>query len=254
MQMQDNRGSVRIYNLVTIGAETMIYSDSVNVTAKNNLEVEFHPYWSQIAMFDPVTNTSSLCTGTPSSTNAPVPSGSFVEVVGDTDQDASSWFVLVNGTPLDFVLDSEVQANMVEWNFSATVPAGKNIHAPWPSLPAAALSTIFPTHSASFTVLLCHNKYLTDAFLSQANPCSTRSSLIMILATRPRLTAMPPSVSALQTKHSQWCVLSIAVPRTTRLALSTTQLVPSTCPKEGPSTSASRFPVHKQMDAACSGC
>jgi hypothetical protein len=51
-RLLNNRGSIVLQNLVTIGATNMISSDKDVVSAKDNQAVDFHPYWSQISRFE----------------------------------------------------------------------------------------------------------------------------------------------------------------------------------------------------------
>lgn len=121
--MENNHGGLRIHNLVTIGASTMIQSDGDVIKAQTNMAVSTHPFWSQIAAFDPATNSSSgICTRQPTTTR-PTPRDGTWDTF--TSEQSGSLLTLVNGTPRDFVPESDQQTHMLGWNFSATVPAGK---------------------------------------------------------------------------------------------------------------------------------
>jgi hypothetical protein len=50
--LDDNSGSVRIQHLVTIGAKYMAVMNGVGITAADNMNVDAHPFWSQISVLD----------------------------------------------------------------------------------------------------------------------------------------------------------------------------------------------------------
>lgn len=50
--MKDNHDNVRLQHLITIGAKYMLVSDGAGVLAVDNLNVQSHPKWSQITIFD----------------------------------------------------------------------------------------------------------------------------------------------------------------------------------------------------------
>lgn len=50
--MKDNYENVRLQHLITIGAKYMLVSDGEGVLAVDNLNVQSHPKWSQITIFD----------------------------------------------------------------------------------------------------------------------------------------------------------------------------------------------------------
>ncbi|KAL4893184.1 pectate lyase superfamily protein-domain-containing protein [Aspergillus ambiguus] len=49
----ESNSNVTIQNLITIGSENMLVSDGASVSSKDNLAANFHPYWSQLTVFDP---------------------------------------------------------------------------------------------------------------------------------------------------------------------------------------------------------
>jgi hypothetical protein len=51
VQMLNNHGNILLYNLITIGAANVINSDGTLISAKDNLAVNSHPYWTHIASF-----------------------------------------------------------------------------------------------------------------------------------------------------------------------------------------------------------
>lgn len=55
--LNNNKASVRIQNLITIGAKYMAVMDGKGITAVDNLNVKTHPFWSQITILD-VTSSS----------------------------------------------------------------------------------------------------------------------------------------------------------------------------------------------------
>lgn len=49
---ENNKNNIRLQHLVTIGAKYMIAQDGKGILASDNLNVEGHPRWSQITLFD----------------------------------------------------------------------------------------------------------------------------------------------------------------------------------------------------------
>jgi hypothetical protein len=62
VQMQNNYDNIVIYNLVTIGATNVANSDGQLISAKENLQVNSHPFWTHVALFLPK---ASLQSNTP---------------------------------------------------------------------------------------------------------------------------------------------------------------------------------------------
>lgn len=54
--LKDNYLNVRLQHVITIGAKYMLVSDGKGVLAADNLAIEAHPAWSQISIFDAVSN------------------------------------------------------------------------------------------------------------------------------------------------------------------------------------------------------
>jgi len=52
-QFRNNHGGIQIQNLITIGATNMINADGKLITAKDNLAVNAHPFWSDIVSYSP---------------------------------------------------------------------------------------------------------------------------------------------------------------------------------------------------------
>ncbi|KAL0932541.1 LysM domain-containing protein [Colletotrichum truncatum] len=50
--LEDNHASVRWEHLVTIGAKYMVVMDGKGIAAKDNLNVNAHPFWSQVSLLD----------------------------------------------------------------------------------------------------------------------------------------------------------------------------------------------------------
>lgn len=50
--LDSNYANVRIQHLITIGAEYMVVMDGKGITAKDNLNIAAHPFWSQISILD----------------------------------------------------------------------------------------------------------------------------------------------------------------------------------------------------------
>jgi hypothetical protein len=58
MLLEKNFSNVRINHLVTIGAKYMAVMDGVGIPAKDNLNVNAHPFWSQVSVLDVSSNGS----------------------------------------------------------------------------------------------------------------------------------------------------------------------------------------------------
>ncbi|PZD42548.1 Pectate-lyase-3 domain containing protein [Pyrenophora tritici-repentis] len=58
MLLEKNYSNVRINHLVTIGAKYMAVMDGKGIPAKDNLNVNMHPFWSQISVLDVSANRS----------------------------------------------------------------------------------------------------------------------------------------------------------------------------------------------------
>lgn len=58
VQIENTNGNVSIFNLITIGATTMVSDDSIagaaSISAADNMDSTGHPYWSLITVFQPV--------------------------------------------------------------------------------------------------------------------------------------------------------------------------------------------------------
>lgn len=54
--LKNNYLNVRLQHLITIGAKYMVVSEGNGVLATDNLAIEAHPAWSQISVFDAVSN------------------------------------------------------------------------------------------------------------------------------------------------------------------------------------------------------
>jgi hypothetical protein len=50
--LKNNFANVRLQNLITIGAKYMAVMDGSGITAADNLNVEAHPFWSQVTLLD----------------------------------------------------------------------------------------------------------------------------------------------------------------------------------------------------------
>ncbi|KAK4141196.1 pectate lyase superfamily protein-domain-containing protein [Dichotomopilus funicola] len=57
VQLKDNSGGIHLWNLITIGALKMISSDAgdahTDISALDYTNVDYHPYWSQVSLFEP---------------------------------------------------------------------------------------------------------------------------------------------------------------------------------------------------------
>ncbi|KAH8648707.1 pectate lyase superfamily protein-domain-containing protein [Xylariales sp. PMI_506] len=58
VEMVDNSGNIHFWNLITIGALNMISSDAgdahTEISALNYTNVDYHPFWSQLSLFEPL--------------------------------------------------------------------------------------------------------------------------------------------------------------------------------------------------------
>ena len=73
-QFKNNHGAIQISNLVTIGATNMINADGKLIPAKENLAVNFHPFWSDIVSYKPASSPLST---------TPIPSTTSDEALDD---------------------------------------------------------------------------------------------------------------------------------------------------------------------------
>ena len=120
---EKNGENVRIHNLITIGAENMIRSDGLSISAKDNLAFNMHPYWSQIAVYDPIQVKTNPCTGKPLVPKPKTPEGSWNAVRSEVDGPLA-YFTIVNGSPYNFKLTSQHSYQMIQWAW-VDVPAGR---------------------------------------------------------------------------------------------------------------------------------
>ncbi|KAL7624109.1 hypothetical protein AAE478_005666 [Parahypoxylon ruwenzoriense] len=56
MLLENNSGTIRVQHMITIGAKYSLVQDGVGVLAGDNLNVDSHPSWSQISVFDSTGN------------------------------------------------------------------------------------------------------------------------------------------------------------------------------------------------------
>jgi hypothetical protein len=129
--LEDNYSNVRIQNLITIGATNMLVSDGTVVSAETNLAANFHPFWSQVTVFDPIQDTPDPCKGRSTTTTAPsTPTGTYYPDPLENDLDTSDvdlsvvYVTIVNGSPYDFILNYTHSYQMTTFQFS-DIPAGK---------------------------------------------------------------------------------------------------------------------------------
>ncbi|KAI9375354.1 pectate lyase superfamily protein-domain-containing protein [Aspergillus egyptiacus] len=134
VEIKDNYGGIRIHNLITIGATNMIVSDGTLIESKDNLNVDYHPYWSQVTVFDPKAYDEpppeTVCTpGSNSNPERPE------EASGHYPPDTLVWpdknpyqgyFILVNGSPYKWKVIYQHSYQMDTWNWY-DVPAGESL-------------------------------------------------------------------------------------------------------------------------------
>jgi hypothetical protein len=133
-ELKDNYGGVRIHNLITIGATNMIVSDGTLIASKDNLNVDYHPYWSQVTVFDPKSYDepppNKVCTpGSDSNPARPVEANGAYPPPSLTWPDANpyqGYFVLVNGSPYKWKVIYQHSYQMDTWQWY-DVPAGESL-------------------------------------------------------------------------------------------------------------------------------
>ncbi|KAK2762469.1 hypothetical protein FQN53_007520 [Emmonsiellopsis sp. PD_33] len=145
IQLEGNQRNVRIHNLVTIGATNMIVSGEKKIPASDNLAVDFHPYWSQITVIDPIHNneiqrlanqvslqkTKRDCQDVPPEVSVPggvyPPELPIVDVGGNANH---GYLTLVNGSPYKWTLSYNHSYQMDQWKWH-DVPAGESVQCEW---------------------------------------------------------------------------------------------------------------------------
>lgn len=131
IQFKDNTGNVLIHNLVTIGSVNMIESDGKFIPAKDNLAVNFHPYWSQIAVYDARQVSPGICQSVDDKTwiNPDLPKGDWQTLRIMEDEEQLVYFTIVNGSPYDFVYTGGNDYQMEnDWSKDwVTIPAGESV-------------------------------------------------------------------------------------------------------------------------------
>ena len=60
MLLDENSAGVCIQKIITIGAVYMAVQDGEGIRAADNLNVEFHPKWSQVSVWDVARNGTSF--------------------------------------------------------------------------------------------------------------------------------------------------------------------------------------------------
>jgi hypothetical protein len=129
----NNFEHVRIHNLITIGATNMIESDGYQIKSADNLAVDFHPYWSQISVFDPIQNEPDRCRDrlTEPGSDDPQQDGHYPPALPvGTNLPAlptKNYLTIVNGTPYRFRLTSTHTNQMKDWEWH-DIPAGESRH------------------------------------------------------------------------------------------------------------------------------
>jgi hypothetical protein len=104
------------------------------VSGKDNLDVNSHPYWSQITVYNPIQNAPDPCTGASTTYTKPsTPNGTFYPVLENDlswgEDDSIVYITIVNGSPYDFKLNTSKthEYQMSTFNFY-DVPAGEHFH------------------------------------------------------------------------------------------------------------------------------
>jgi hypothetical protein len=119
-----NGPGVRMFNVVTIGAELMISHDDGDILAADNLAVGFYPKWSYITVFDPsplaAADTKKPVCKPRDNSGISIPDGRYAEASAPKQQ---GFFTLVNGTPYNWRLTYNHSYQMYNWKWH-DVPAG----------------------------------------------------------------------------------------------------------------------------------
>ncbi|KAI1863819.1 uncharacterized protein JN550_009317 [Neoarthrinium moseri] len=130
IQFRKNTGNVVLHNLVTIGSVNMIESDGSFIRAKDNLAVDFHPYWSQIAAYDARQVSPGICQEVDDKTwiNPDIPQGDWDTLRIMEDEEQLVYFTIVNGCPYDFVFTGGNDWQLEnDWSKDfITIPAGES--------------------------------------------------------------------------------------------------------------------------------
>ncbi|KAF7177443.1 hypothetical protein CNMCM7691_005696 [Aspergillus felis] len=130
-EIKDNYGGIRIHNLITIGATNMMVSDGTLIASKDNLNVDYHPYWSQVTVFDPKSFDEpphKICTpGSDSNPARPAKaSGAYPPQAWSKANPYQGYFVLVNGSPYKWKVVYQHAYQMDTWQWY-DVPAGESL-------------------------------------------------------------------------------------------------------------------------------
>ncbi|KAH8880986.1 pectin lyase-like protein [Thozetella sp. PMI_491] len=120
IQLQENGENVRIQNLVTVGSEAILESDSQIITTQSTADPNNTTSIGQVALFDPLY--AVLATTCSWGSDPSIPDGSWGNPSDDT---AAAWFTIANGSPYDFVLQSSPSYQMVNWGWDI-IPAGES--------------------------------------------------------------------------------------------------------------------------------
>lgn len=130
IQFKANTGNVVLHNLVTIGSVNMIEADGTLIPAKDNLAVNFHPYWSQIAVYDARQVSPGICQDMNNNTwiNPSIPEGDWMTLRIIESEEQLLYFTIVNGCPYDFVFTGGNDWQLVnDWSKDfITIPAGES--------------------------------------------------------------------------------------------------------------------------------
>ncbi|XWW97896.1 hypothetical protein V2A60_005892 [Cordyceps javanica] len=104
IQFQKNKGGVSIHNLVTIGSANMIEYEGKIIKADENLAVDFHPYWSQIAVFDDRQVSGGTCKAGSNDTwiNPYIRKGEYNTLRVLAEEEQLVYLTIVNGCPDEF--------------------------------------------------------------------------------------------------------------------------------------------------------
>jgi hypothetical protein len=119
--MQNNT-NLAIHNLVTIGAKnSVVLPEGAHMAASDNLAVNAHPSWSQVAVVFPIQNSvDAMACRDVNGWPATPPNGKFRNA--DFNDNRRFFVTMVNGSPYRFTLTRKNSYQMTEFNFADIDP------------------------------------------------------------------------------------------------------------------------------------
>lgn len=131
VQFRGNKEGISMHNLVTIGSVNMIELDGKFIKADENLAVNFHPFWSQIAVFDNRQISGGICEPVSDKTwtNPDIREGAYNTLRVLSEEEQLVYLTIVNGCPDDFEFrgGNDWQMDPRYKTEFFTVPAGESV-------------------------------------------------------------------------------------------------------------------------------